>query len=353
MCVLFKNSPNIIQEVFCPTSPFFSGEQRVSHRHSNDHHHDSVDAAAMLSSLSSETNVECEIVSKPYSLRLDEELTNGELSTPISQKDDFLSSHSPAMPTNDQKKGSSKLSISAKLFYPLSNSRKQLRSSIKKKIHFKNMENEDVSRSMEYIGSEVNARRLDFEHNAKYMASLPSYDIEHAASPANRAVKKHAEYFNECVENSFAASYAPDPRNSLPSFHHTGHMPASTTLPVYQQASGAELTLMQKCGSEHSLAVGQDNLLSWIDASKVSMGRLCILITVFTLPINTYKHVCACKLFTHTHNLPLIHTLLQTASRTPTLTPTHQERWTHTMILTLKDESCFIQSINKNMKEKV
>ena len=203
-------------------------------------------------------------------------------------------------------------------------------------------------REKEYVGREVSARRPDFERNAKYMASLPSYDIEHAASPANRAVKKHAEYFNECVENSFAASYAPDPGNSLPSFHHTGHMPASTTLPAYQQASGAELSLRQKCGSEHSLAMGQDNLLSWLDASKVSMGKLCTLITVSTLPINTYKHACARKLFTHTHILPSIHTLLQTASHTPTLTPTHQERWTHTMMLTLKDESCFFQSINKN-----
>ena len=42
---------------------------------------------------------------------------------------------------------------------------------------------------MEYIGSEVNARRLDFERNLKYMASLPSYITEHATFPANRAVK--------------------------------------------------------------------------------------------------------------------------------------------------------------------
>ena len=68
---------------------------------------------------------------------LDEELTNGEPSTPISEKEGFLSYHSSAMPTNGQKRGSSKLSISAKLFYPLSNSRKQLRSSMKVKIHFK------------------------------------------------------------------------------------------------------------------------------------------------------------------------------------------------------------------------
>ena len=108
------------------------------------------------------------------------------------------------------------------------------------------MVNEDVSRTMEYVRREVDKGRLDFEHIAKYMASLPSYDTEHAASPANRAVKKCAEYFNECVENSFVASYAPDPGNNLPSFHHTGHMPASTTLPAYQQASGAELSLRQK-----------------------------------------------------------------------------------------------------------
>ena len=86
------------------------------------------------------------------------------------------------------------------------------------------------------------------------------------------------------MENSFVASYAPDPRNSLSSFHHAGHMPASTTLPAYKQAPGTELFWMQKCGSEHSLAVGQDNL-SWLDASKVSIGKLCMLITVFTQPI--------------------------------------------------------------------
>ena len=137
----------------------------------------------MLSSLSSETYVEGEIVSKPYSHRWDEKLTSGELSTPFPQKDGFLSSRSPAMPTNGQKKENSTLSISAKLFYLLSNSRKQLRSNIKEKIHFKYMENEAVSRPMECLGSEVNARRLDFEHKTKYMASLPSDDTEHA-SPA-------------------------------------------------------------------------------------------------------------------------------------------------------------------------
>ena len=352
MCVLVINSPNITQVVLCPTSPPFSVKQRVSHRHSNGHQ-DSVDAAAMLSSLSSETCVEGEIVSKSYSLKLDEKLTNGELSTPFPQKNGFLSCRSPAMPTNGQDKGNPTLSISAKQFYPFSNSRKQLMSNVKETIHLKNMENEAVSRPTEYIESEVNARRLDFERNAKYMASLPSDDTEHAASPANRAVKKCAEYFNECVENSFAASYAPDPRNSLPSFHHTGLMPASTSHPAHQQASGTELCLMQKCGSEHSLAVGQDNLFSWLDASKVSMGMLCMLINVFALPINKYKHLCACNLFTHTHNLPSIHTLPHNASHKPTLTPTHRDRWTHTMILTHKDESCFIESINKNMKEKV
>ena len=88
------------------------------------------------------------------------------------------------------------------------------------------------------------------------------------------------------MENSFAASYAPDPGNSQPSFHHAGHMPASTTLPAYKQASGAELSMMQKCGSDHSWAMRKDNLLSWLDAIKVSMGMLCMLITVFTLPIH-------------------------------------------------------------------
>ena len=232
LCVLVINSPNITQVVLCPTSPPFSVKQCVSHRHSNGHH-DSVDAAAMLSSLSSETSVEGKIVSKPYSLKLDEKLTNGELSTPFPQKNGLLSCRSPAMPTNGQDKGNSTQSISAKQFYPFSNSRKQLRSNVKETIHFKNMENEAVSRPMEYTESEVNARRLDFERNAKYMASLPSDDTEHAASPANRAVKKSAEYFNECVENSFAASYAPDSGKSLPSFHHTGLMPASTTLPAH------------------------------------------------------------------------------------------------------------------------
>ena len=328
LCVLVINSPNITQVVLCPTSPPFSFKQRVSHRHSNGHH-DSVDAAAMLSSLSSETSVEGEIVSKPYSLKLDEKLTNGELSTPFPQKNGFLSCHSPAMPTNGQDKGNSTLSISAKQFYPFSNSRKQLRSNVKKTIHFKNMENEAVSRPMEYIESEVNARKLDFECNAKYMASLPSDDTEHAASPANRAVKKSAEYFNECVENYFAASYAPDPGNSLPSFHHTGLMPASTTLPAHQQASGIELCLMQKCGSEHSLAVGQDNLFSWLDASKVSMGMLCMLINVFALPINKYKHSCACNLFTHTQHAFNTYTSAQCLAQTHTNAYTLRQMDTH------------------------
>ena len=114
----------------------------MSHRHSKGHH-DSVEAAAMLLSLSSETFVEGDIVSKPYSLRLNEKLTNAELSTPFPEKECFLSL--PAMPTNGQKKGNSTLSISVKLFYPLSNSRKQLRSNVKENIHFKNMENEAVS----------------------------------------------------------------------------------------------------------------------------------------------------------------------------------------------------------------
>ena len=76
-------------------------------------------------------------MSQPFSLRLDEELANGEMSTLFQKKDSFLSSLSPTMPTNGQKKKDSTPSISAKLFYPLFNCRKQLRSNVKENIHFK------------------------------------------------------------------------------------------------------------------------------------------------------------------------------------------------------------------------
>ena len=91
----------------------------------------------MLLSFFSETYVDGVIVNKPYTLRFDVELTNGELSTPFPQKDGFLSSRSLTMPTNSKKKRNSTLSLSAKPFYPLSNSRKKMRINVKENIHIK------------------------------------------------------------------------------------------------------------------------------------------------------------------------------------------------------------------------
>ena len=136
MCVLITISPNITQDILCPTFPPFNGKQCMSLRHFKDHY-DSVEAAAMLLSLFSETYVDGVIVNKPYTLRFDVELTNGELSTPFPQKDGFLSSRSLTMPTNSKKKRNSTLSFSAKQFYLLSNSRKQMRINVKENIHSK------------------------------------------------------------------------------------------------------------------------------------------------------------------------------------------------------------------------
>ena len=158
------------------------------------------------------------------------------------------------------------------------------------------------------MGSEVKAKKLASDHTGKNMASLSNYDTQQAAYPSNKAVTKHGEYYNQCIENlftSFVASHTPgtqmysiskqhgidDDGNSMPIFHCTGQMPASTTLPAYKRAPGAELSLLQKSDHKHALAEQQWNDLLWSpDAVEVSVGVVGMLIIVFTLHIHTLIH---------------------------------------------------------------
>ena len=61
--------------------------------------------------------------------------------------------------------------------------------------------------------SEAKARKLASEHTGKNMASLLNDDTKQAASQSNKAVTKHGDYFNQCIENlfiSFVAWHTPD-----------------------------------------------------------------------------------------------------------------------------------------------